>query len=162
MQGSPEKSLKLSFCSTPFSNYPHWLNCCFISISKTYSGILVFTVFFPYCYSFAEDLGLFIDMNIIQLKQFVNVVILQWALICLCCPTSCHFNSKFIFLKGFSTGEWTCMRVGLEKCIFIQKWKQLEYVETKHFISWVLTGAVALEVHVVHLQRLFCLVPGLG
>lgn len=105
MQGSPEKSLKLSFCSLPFCNYPDSQNYCFVYISKTYFGVLVFSPFFPYRYSFTEDLGLFTDVNIIQLKQFVNVIILQLALICLCCPTSCHFNSKFILLKGFSTGE---------------------------------------------------------
>lgn len=136
MQGSPKKSLKLAFCSPPLCNYPDSQNYCFIYISKTYFEVLVFSPFFPYCYSFTEDLGFFTDVNITELKQFVNVTILQLALIHLCYPTSCHFNSKFIFLKGFSTGEGTGTCVGMGKDVFTHKWKHFENIEPRHFISW--------------------------
>ena len=87
---------KPSFCSPPFFNCCHSPNDCFIYISNNHFWVLPFCQFPPHGYSCTEALGLCVEINVIQLKEFVNIIILQLALICLCCPTTCHFNSNFI------------------------------------------------------------------
>lgn len=92
----PWQELKPSFCSPPFFNCCHSPNDCFIYISNNHFWVLPFCQFPPHGYSCTEALGLCVEIDVIQLKEFVNIIILQLALICLCCPTTCHFNSNFI------------------------------------------------------------------